>query len=689
MASFTKRVYVSKKKIFIYGSGSISALFILLLSLSFYGITVTTSGNITCSHCVSYFNITLQNYSLCLGSTFKGVWFDNESKLINQSLYKADMRYKRDNPARWKLYELLPNTCLDPGKTHEFMIVADKKNPYEDVEWSTGYGLVTKGPMWYGGKLTTVKTYVESDIGHFLINSNLTSSVDYTIENADGLKLVWQKFKGKNDINYFEFRIKTPISYYNSTESLTCDLPYWYNYTINPKHLWCWENYTDTIDNITFFNATRLIFDHDFETYNISIRTIYWNETKISGGNYIKFNPLGKTIEANKTYELGFYAEKDIELGEVAIKFDFLFADNNLNMTRWNTSWLKCKKWTNTSAFTVAETEINFSNSQIPYADFMANFVDIRITNGTDCNTDGGTEIPFWRHPVCNQSNTTANCTLYINLSTQTFLMYYNASGVSDASNGWTTFRAFDDFNTGTPSALSSNWTSNALGKGACSGEKVSRNGVQMNYTGTTGANCVPRWNAFNISCSMPIIIEFWHNTTSYIAGAGHGATMGVIHNVTVSKDFAIYGGSEIARNYAKVGYYITAGSGNESSSVWSPALATNQKWNIKYVIISSTSMSNLYLYADNYPNIPTTLRQSKLSMPNGGNCSGQSGIMFDSENGILDDFRVRFYIANPPSWSIGAEETQTSATCYTQTSNLITIPANCSMTISSGSKVN
>jgi len=62
---------------------------------------------------------------------------------------------------------------------------------------------------------------------------------------------------------------------------------------------------------------------------------------------------------------------------------------------------------------------------------------------------------------------------------------------------------------------------------------------------------------------------------------------------------------------------------------------------------------------------------------------------MFDSENGILDDFRVRFYIANPPSWSIGAEETQTSATCYTQTSNLITIPANCSMTISSGSKVN
>jgi len=61
----------------------------------------------------------------------------------------------------------------------------------------------------------------------------------------------------------------------NRTESYTC-LEY-FNYTLNPKHAWCYRNKTnknnETIDEL------ELIYEHSFEWGNLNEKTIYWNES--------------------------------------------------------------------------------------------------------------------------------------------------------------------------------------------------------------------------------------------------------------------------------------------------------------------------------------------------------------------------------------------------------------------------
>jgi hypothetical protein len=128
----TKRVYSSTKKIFLYGGGSLASLFLILISLAYLGVNVQTSGDQICaSECISYFNISLKDYSLCFGSTFKGVYTEPNVSYI---LYKADSRYKSDNPNRWKQYNFTANKCLDRNKTHEFKIIGYKE-PWQTIQW--------------------------------------------------------------------------------------------------------------------------------------------------------------------------------------------------------------------------------------------------------------------------------------------------------------------------------------------------------------------------------------------------------------------------------------------------------------------------------------------------------------------------------------------------------------------------
>jgi hypothetical protein len=211
--SFWKRVYDNKKKIFVYGSGSLGIFLIFLTGLSIYGVSIEPSGNITCSHCVSYFNITISNYSLNLGTTFKGVYFDDENKLSNWTLYKADLRYKADNPNRWKPYNFTAGKTFDIGK-YEFMVVADKKNPSDTVKWGVGYGINEVDPYWLGEKKETLNPSV---IGDFYPSNEIRiESQDY-IDNYFNWKFIeinrthWMaEFSFKQD---FLIDVKTAQSY--------------------------------------------------------------------------------------------------------------------------------------------------------------------------------------------------------------------------------------------------------------------------------------------------------------------------------------------------------------------------------------------------------------------------------------------------------------------------------------------
>ena len=161
-----KRVYSSTKKIFIYGSGSFVAFFLLLLGLYMYGIEVTTTGDIKCENeCVSYFNITLKDYAVCFGSTFTGI---ATTPNVKTELFKADSRYRADNPARWKAYNFTANKCLERNKTHEFKLIGYKQ-PKQIVKW----GLTLQGkdvdPYWYGVSVTEINLFSSSHTGKYKV----------------------------------------------------------------------------------------------------------------------------------------------------------------------------------------------------------------------------------------------------------------------------------------------------------------------------------------------------------------------------------------------------------------------------------------------------------------------------------------------------------------------------------------
>lgn len=83
----------------------------------------------------------------------------------------------------------------------------------------------------------------------------------------------------------------TKAEYYsphNTTNSLTCDdnLPdVWYNYTLNPKHAWCWWNMTThncSLDNLTCVSIITPIlrWEHDFYKADLPSDTVYYNTTE-------------------------------------------------------------------------------------------------------------------------------------------------------------------------------------------------------------------------------------------------------------------------------------------------------------------------------------------------------------------------------------------------------------------------
>jgi hypothetical protein len=145
--AITKRVMSKTKKIFLYGSGTLVSFFLILSGLYMYGVSVQTSGDIICSDtCISYFNISLKDYSICFGSTFKGVYTDPGTNL---EIYKADTRYRNDNPNRWKSYNFTANKCLEKNKTYEFMLVGHKE-PTQTIKWGLSLQGLDVDPFWYG-----------------------------------------------------------------------------------------------------------------------------------------------------------------------------------------------------------------------------------------------------------------------------------------------------------------------------------------------------------------------------------------------------------------------------------------------------------------------------------------------------------------------------------------------------------
>jgi len=190
--SFRKRI--TKSKIFVFGGGTFVTFLVLLLSLSYLGINTEYSEDIICgSKCVSYFNITLTNYSLCLGSTFKGLYFD---KNISYEIYKADLRYSRNNPDRWKLYNFTANKCLEKGKKYEFKLIG-YKNPSDTIKWGVNLQGKDIDPYWYGTSGIVINPFQPNPERAY-----------YTISIDRGIKITGEDWMARYSIH---FRVNNQI----------------------------------------------------------------------------------------------------------------------------------------------------------------------------------------------------------------------------------------------------------------------------------------------------------------------------------------------------------------------------------------------------------------------------------------------------------------------------------------------
>ncbi|MCX6817450.1 MAG: DUF2341 domain-containing protein [Candidatus Aenigmarchaeota archaeon] len=198
-----------------------------------------------------------------------------------------------------------------------------------------------------------------------------------------------------------------------------------------------------------FDNETKTNTSYECEVEQ-TVQTGSHQETKYSE-DYKPFAFWGETLEAEEDYTIKLVGKKSAKVGTNNV--DWVPKIKGLELNEWlwwNTTFKKCRKITNITAanFPIhAEINMSFYNTSIPFADLMANGADLRYTNGTDCNADPGSPMNFYIG-TCNTSAASSMCEVWINASENqtSFLVYYNASGVSTASNGLTTWHFFDDF---------------------------------------------------------------------------------------------------------------------------------------------------------------------------------------------------------------------------------------------------
>jgi len=114
---------------------------VLIYLSSIPGVRITTSGDITCSVCTSYFNITSSNYSLKFYKFDQRLTFSPEIK--NYTLYRYTY-------GKWRETKFPIN--MTKGTLYRFKLVGYKFNPSDKIKWAISSGDAEIDPYWLGEK---------------------------------------------------------------------------------------------------------------------------------------------------------------------------------------------------------------------------------------------------------------------------------------------------------------------------------------------------------------------------------------------------------------------------------------------------------------------------------------------------------------------------------------------------------
>ena len=244
---------IIKGKLWIFGTFIIIALLGYLQTL---GVKTGHSGDMVCGGdiaCEGYFwidvPVSTTNYlgetinitNLCFGKNIK-VNLTNPELVQNLRVYKADKRYREDNPRRWKPFNF-SGSCLPVGN-NSFMINATK-DIYSTVKW--GVENTNIDPIWQGiDRVECTPSSIDFNKGDGTHELTLFSGIRFVedngrecveIEKAKSFKkaiekgYIWIEYLSKDenftfdvlDVNY------TSITFENVTvsdEHLNKDVPF-------------------------------------------------------------------------------------------------------------------------------------------------------------------------------------------------------------------------------------------------------------------------------------------------------------------------------------------------------------------------------------------------------------------------------------------------------------------------------
>ena len=301
--------------------------------------------------------------------------------------------------------------------------------------------------------------------------------------------LTSKQYSGDIDVLWgFDTSITKPIivDFYkphnvNITKSYTCSgTNLWYNYTTNPKHFWCWYN-NSYIDNSTGETKYEdiLVFEHDFESYNLSINTVYWNETihkdwidvtnKFDKINY-EYGGMTKwyyiknfTVTANKNYQVRAFIKVPVS-SNLGGKYWFVVKPSSESIQEainnghfyfldpwWNSSWVYRVPIHITvgdgSSLTDYEIPISINTSKLyNEGKIRSDCGDIRFLNNASSDA---TELSYFimnndGNRTCNISG---NTTIWVKTNiNSTIWMYYGNPSATSSSNASATFSYYEGF---------------------------------------------------------------------------------------------------------------------------------------------------------------------------------------------------------------------------------------------------
>lgn len=303
------------------------------------------------------------------------------------------------------------------------------------------------------------------------------------------------------------------------------------------------------------------------------------------------------------------------------------------NSSWWNQTFGKC------SQIDIPSTGNALTDYQIPInrtydSDMQVDMRDRRYTNGTSCN-DAGTELSYWDEQVVNSSwaKTWIKVPSIAASGNTTILEYYNAS-VASASNGFSTFDLYDDFNTA--SLNTTIWEE--LGTGS-----VTVGGGVACINATTGTSVYKRIQS-----------------RSAISGANRTFETNASMNPITRSEGLGWGNHTSGSGLVDIqGWNDQANYIWDSLASWGISSKAANTTYLNYSIIRNGT-GNLYLI-DNYNVSATDTNTSALPIKFYARDSG--------DKICVDWVRVRKYTSPEPTYVVNAEETGNAAPTITLSS--------------------